>query len=305
MRRIISLFPSLIGIFLVSCASSAPPVESAPTNRPDPVVIRVPPSGAIYNVAEFLDAKKGFAFGNLAGFQAGATMHTADAGETWQSAEMDLPGRTQFCDIHGVDVVDGNLIWAGTDTASVYVSADGGKTWKRVADPGPADRTFTYVSFLDAERGWVGYSAEVFSTLDGGTTWGKLTLPDGVTQVAAIDRTSADEGFLLDGAGLLHRTADGGKTWTAQDPMLGKNVLINAELPNTAMRFPDSRHGVIVTGLTDDGGKVHLLRTSDGGRTWEHSLLPIPLGGFRISNDATILTRAQSLELTIVVLGGL
>jgi photosystem II stability/assembly factor-like uncharacterized protein len=203
-----------------------------------------------------------------------------------------------------LDVVDENLIWAGTDVSFVYYSTDAGKKWNRVADPGPAAITFPHVSFLDAQQGWIGYPWEIFSTRDGGNTWSGLPLPDGVEQVAAIDRPGEAEGYLLDSAGRLRRTTDDGRTWTTQDPELGKAVLVNGELPNAAIRFPDPQHGVIVLGLVDDGGTVRMLRTSDGGKTWARIILPIRPGSLHLSNDGSVLSRVQSLDLTAVFLGG-
>jgi hypothetical protein len=294
----------LAGCAQAVTAANAPAVEPSPTSRPEPVARKVSPSGAIFNVAEFIDDKRGYALGNVAGYAAGATMWTEDSGATWSYNELILPGCVQFCDVHGLDVVGKDLIWVGTDYATVYFSADSGKTFQPVTDPGPAALTFTYVSFVDARMGWVGYPSEIFSTQDGGATWTRLTLPGGVEKIAAIDRPSASEGYVLDGAGRLHKTADDGKTWTTQDLGLGKAVLVNTELPNAAMRFPDRDHGVIVLALVDDGGKVRSLRTSDGGATWEKAELSIPIGVFRLSNDGSILTRVQSLDLTIVVMGG-
>jgi photosystem II stability/assembly factor-like uncharacterized protein len=295
----------LTGCAQAGTASTAPTLEPSLTSRPEPVARKVNPSGAIFNVAEFIDEKRGYAVGNVAGYSAGATMWTEDGGETWSYNELILPGCVQFCDVHGLDVVDQDLIWAGTDYSTVYYSIDAGKVWNRVADPGPAATTLPFISFIDAKRGWVGYPAEVFSTDDGGTTWIKLILPDEVGKVAAINRLTATDGYILDGAGRLHKTADKGKTWTTKELALGKPVLVNFELPNAAMQFIDPGHGVIVFGMMDDGGKVRALRTSDGGATWKQTVLPVSMGSLRLSNDGSVLTRVQSLDLTIVTLGGI
>jgi photosystem II stability/assembly factor-like uncharacterized protein len=221
MKRTWICFLASVLIFgLAGCAqagttSTAPIVEPSPTSCPEPVARKVNPSGAIFNVAEFID----FALGNVAGYSAGATMWTEDGGATWSYNELILPGCVQFCDAHGLDVVDKDLIWIGTDYSTVYYSTDAGKVWNRVADPGPAATTLPFISFIDAQRGWVGYPSEVFST--------------------------------------------------------------------------------------DDGGKVRALHTSDGGSTWEQTVLPVPMGSLRLSNDGSILTRVQSLDLTIVSLGSI
>ncbi len=65
------------------------------------------------------------------------------------------------------------------------------------------------------------------------------------------------------------------------------------------------QQGLIVPGLMDDGGKVRALRTSDSGAAWKQTVLPVPMRSLRLSNDGSILTRVQSLDMTIVSLGGI
>jgi hypothetical protein len=106
-RMFLHIHAGVLFACLAACARAGesaqptPTPQPSPTVRPEPVVRKVDPSGAIFNVAEFLDENTGYAFGNMAGFRAGAVMRTADGGSTWTCNELILPECTQFCDVHG------------------------------------------------------------------------------------------------------------------------------------------------------------------------------------------------------------
>jgi hypothetical protein len=116
MKRTWICFLAAVLIFgLAGCAqagtsSTAPALEPSPTSHLEPVARKVNPSGALFNMAEFIDEKRGYALGNVAGYAAGATMWTGDGGASWSYNELILPGCVQFCDAHGLDVVDADLI---------------------------------------------------------------------------------------------------------------------------------------------------------------------------------------------------
>jgi photosystem II stability/assembly factor-like uncharacterized protein len=86
----------------------------------------------------------------------------------------------------------------------------------------------------------------------------------GPIQLAAIQRLDARVGFVTGwtGTGLgLAKTSDGGATW--------QRVAIPAE-QITSLRFIDERVGWAGTLVRQDRGMV--LRTEDGGRTWQETL---------------------------------
>jgi len=103
-------------------------------------------------------------------------------------------------------------------------SGDGGRTWADTAVLPAADEALD-VSFADGSHGWVltddacnreGACAQaLWSTSDGGRTWTSLAL--GGLDVAAIDFTTAADGWLTTSSGALYRTEDGGRTWQALD----------------------------------------------------------------------------------------
>jgi photosystem II stability/assembly factor-like uncharacterized protein len=180
---------------------------------------------------------------------------------------------------------------------NLSVSTDSGKTWKVVT--GKAGGMGCILAFADAKTGWLGFGAKFEMTADGGDTWKELALPKDVSKVAAISLRTPTDGYLVDGAGVLHITKDGGKTWLSHSmglvnpSILGfsSGAFVN-ETPQAAVRFIDADHGLVVLGLS---GKTSLvaLRTADGGKTWKEENLPAELGKPYLSRDGKFLTVNQ------------
>jgi photosystem II stability/assembly factor-like uncharacterized protein len=187
----------------------------------------------------------------------GGLLKTTNAGVTFEHL-FDRQDTVSIGDV-AVAPSDKNIVWVGTGENNarnsvsygdgVYKSTDAGKTWTNMGLKGsyqigkilihPKDPNVVYVGALgrlfgpSAERG-------LFRTADGGKTWEKVLFVDENTGVidarmhptepdtlivATYERKRGlyDEGdpIVRYGAGSgLHRTTDGGKTWTK----LGKGL---------------------------------------------------------------------------------
>ena len=214
-----------------------------------------------------------------------------------------------------------NIVWVGTGDASsvrvsmpgdgVYKSIDAGKTWQKMGLTDtqhvarivihPTNPEIVYVAAMgrlwspNEERG-------VFKTIDGGKTWKKILYVDDKTGVIdlVVNRRQPDTLYAATydvqrypwrlvegGAGTgIHKTTDGGKTWTRLDGGLPKGTIgrigldlyqknpniLYAVLENRNTRPPtaqeakqdQSRGGQPRQRLV--GGEVY--RTEDAGRTW-------------------------------------
>jgi photosystem II stability/assembly factor-like uncharacterized protein len=131
-------------------------------------------------------------------------MKTTDGGLHWQEISPDLtgtvkdpedkkpegPATVENATRRGYGVVytiapsslDGNLIWAGTDTGLIHLTRDGGKTWKDVTPKAVTD--WSRISFIEASHSNPGEA------------------------YAAVDRHRLD-----DQRPYLYRTRDYGATW--------------------------------------------------------------------------------------------
>ncbi len=218
-------------------------------------------------------------------FEAGL-LHTTDGGATWRPQETPI-------DLLFMDFVDESVGWisayggGGSPSLISYKTANGGTTWQRQR-LGLAGMTLFCLDFVDPLHGWaVVRSADqkyfVATSSDGGATWSLQPrgLPEGLRPeyVTALD---ARHGWVTgydDSMGVLTiaASADSGTTWAVHSLPAGLMVL-------DAPRFVDEAHGWLECFWRDDVNPLSnyaepgqdpqaVLRTVDGGATWNGALL--------------------------------
>ena len=143
-------------------------------------------------------------------------MKTLDGGLHWETISPDLTGATQLKKAEGPATVenskqrgygvvytiapsglDGNLIWAGSDTGLIHVTRDGGKNWKDVTPHGLGD--WSKISLIEASHF------------------------DPAEAYAAVDRHRLD-----DQKPYLYRTRDFGATWQPITDGIGASAFLRA-----------------------------------------------------------------------------
>jgi photosystem II stability/assembly factor-like uncharacterized protein len=166
------------------------------------------------------------------------------------------------------------------DVAAMKTSFAQGTPFPKVPTPEPDTRLrVADMSFLDPSRGWVllvsEISTEVVATIDAGQTWttqyqGKISgwriqFVDAMHgwvaghDVCAYPPTPACHGVLL-------ATSDGGATWTQTSPTTEWIDAVAFASPSDGWAL-----GVEECNACD---VWHLLRTNDGGLTWQSEPLP-------------------------------
>ena len=185
--------------------------------------------------------------------------YTTDSGQTWAKAPSELHCR------HGLEIVDEKVAWH-CGNGGTRVTANGGETWQTVA-PSPCP----YLSFLDKQTGWAASPTILKSTSDGGASWNTLPLPSIDNSITAVELRTPTDGYLLDTAGNLFITVDGGQTWETRSLGLksGERLMTTTVGPKVAMRFVDTQHGMVVFDLSDR--TVWFSVTEDGGQSWERA----------------------------------
>jgi photosystem II stability/assembly factor-like uncharacterized protein len=223
---------------------------------------------------------------------ASGLMTTEDGGRTWTPAPQPLA-------VNSVCFADGTRGWAAGPSEggiSLFTTEDGGSTWNETGIGLESGDTVGYHATVrcgddaawilatgDAGAGHIAYA--VFRTSDGGADpvlQDAFTHPlgqgNGVPEASnpqpgpfvGLDGT---QGRVVTwcppcgGAGMpyvsLERTDDGGVTWT--DPTV---VDANNPAEPLGISFLDSDNGWVL--LHDqESGSVIVLRTTDGGQTWE------------------------------------
>jgi photosystem II stability/assembly factor-like uncharacterized protein len=224
--------------------------------------------------------------------QGDGVYRSEDAGRTWTHAGL---GEGQAIGRLRVDPRDPNRVYAAvlgnpfvpSDTRGVYRTLDGGRSWSRVLfrsdragavdlviDPG--DPRTLYATFWEVYRTpWLlwsgGNGSGLFKSTDGGDTWEELTrrpgLPPGTLGKMTVAVSGADSRRVyanIEAAdGGLHRSDDGGLTWT--------RVNAHRDLWQRAFYF------LRVVADTRDRETVYVLsfqleKSTDGGRTFR----PVP-----------------------------
>jgi photosystem II stability/assembly factor-like uncharacterized protein len=263
------------------------------------------------------------------GAASGGVWKTINAGTTWTPL-FDREGVASIGDI-ALSASHPDLVWVGTGEPNnrqsssfgdgVYKSLDGGRTWAHmglrdtqhigrvIIDP--VDPDTVYVAALgrlwgpNAERG-------VFKTTDGGRTWSKVKFIDQDTGVvdlvmdptnrhvlyaAAYQRRRAPWGFNGGGpGGGIHRTADGGRTWTKltqglPDGIVGRiGLAIGRKDPRVLYATVEHREG-------------GTFRSDDGGETWRKmsDVNPRPMYYSKIHVDPTNDRRLFILGASIFI----
>lgn len=248
----------------------------------------------------------------------GGLWKTVNNGETFEPI-FDFEKSYSIGDI-AVAPSDPNILYVGTGEANssrstywgdgIYKSMDAGKTWKNVGLPEshhigrivihPTNPDVVYAAALghlyseNPERG-------LFKTADGGRTWQKVLFVDNrtgcadvvmdpgnpdVLYAATYDKLRLPWTFQIGGFGSgIHKTTDGGKTWTKltqglpsgilgrigltiypRNPNILYTVIENANKPNVTpeARWKEVLEGKLSSGIID--GEVY--RTDDAGSSW-------------------------------------
>lgn len=200
-----------------------------------------------------------------------------DGGASWArvGAQGDLPTVWSLA----VDPADPATLFAGTRPAALHRSRDGGVKWERLpletakqCSIGEPFVTRVVVDPHDSRTIWVGVEIDgVYRSRDGGETWTHVPGPgDPDVHDMAIAQTSPPR-VLVSTNGELFRSDDDGAEWTA----IG--VKRNWPLPyarGVVVKADDPRVVFAGCGQTTTGETGAVLRSSDGGDTWE--TLPLP-----------------------------
>jgi photosystem II stability/assembly factor-like uncharacterized protein len=181
-------------------------------------------------------------------------------------------------------------------TGSQQVKAQG---WEWLS-PLPQGNTLYDATFSDAQTGWaVGAGGTVIRTTDGGTTWEICSIPDaGSYDLRHVLFPDAEHGWIqgYDWSNSLTqsvvlRTEDGGQSWRRMPSPLFDYIW--------GMTFPDPRHGFAAGNNWGGAHELIVLKTADGGVTWE----PLILDTAR--NGGNTISFADSLHGAVMVTNGI
>ena len=232
--------------------------------------IAQPTTRALLDIS-FADRLHGWAVG-----VEGTIVRTTDGGGTWTQQYSGVSTA-----IDRVFMVNARMGWAITlvpfvDTLTFYGTriirtTNGGATWSKEDFP-IVGQYFHTVLFHDTLHGWLGGErGSLFQTTSGGSQWKRAVAESSSCAfypILNVQFFSPDFGFAMGGtfdfAGMIWKTTNAGVKWTAQcacpEPVWGMHAI-------------DSVNIVGLVGDFDIGSSM--IRSSDGGNTWEYTNLGI------------------------------
>ncbi len=199
---------------------------------------------------------------------------TTDGGKTWATLGGDIPEVQSYMVsyMHFFDADNGLLILKKADNMVFYRTRDGGKTWQGTGvEPGKG--SINQFSFISGMQGW-----EICSSLrdhrvslnrmKDGVRWEPLKQIGSNAYSYGIEFISENKGWVLleepayqtGSRKKLMSTEDGGQTWSVH--VFPKDFEMDTLQEQIPMQFMEDGHGWVLT-------RVGLLKTGDGGRTWE------------------------------------
>lgn len=188
----------------------------------------------------------------------GALYLTSDGGSTWENKSLKdtLPW---FSDVEMFDSRIGLVIGMTRDSASplsslVYRTTDGGKTWKKQK---PLGIGCSEIQYDPGEQVYLLAFGLLYTSYDLGQNWKSVKTVDGV-----LARTMAifgKTGILAGPQGMKAYSSDSGKTWTKLEKW--------SDMIYIASEMVDEKVGYI------GGTKATIMRTTDGGRSWNQELM--------------------------------
>jgi photosystem II stability/assembly factor-like uncharacterized protein len=235
---------------------------------------RVPvPTQKVLNSVFFTDSLYGWIAGD-----SGTIIHTSDGGKTWI-----LQNTATTNDIVTLFFLDRNLGWASSlnYTTAPYgtvllKTTDGGDHWIPSTYP-VSDIFITCILYRDTMNGWMGGRPHALvRTTDGGVTWTQANVDTTVLAFFPVlgirfynDKYGYACGGMFDIAGVIWRTDNGGDLWHAIDPSEAPADEVHE------LHLFDSLHVMGAGGDPDFGYGVGMIRTSDGGLSWNYQELGV------------------------------
>jgi photosystem II stability/assembly factor-like uncharacterized protein len=289
------------------------PFRPSETNIPSPevAVSPQPPQEADIDEIHMSTPDVGWAVASTR--PVGSILRTTDGGLTWRSITppQKFTGDDLFNPPYPkaffLDAFHAWVLFTG-DNKTLWRTSDGGVTWE------PSSKTFfsspSLMFFLNPSTGWLltfvgaitggGVATNLYRTLDGGATWDTLVhYYDSFLNCPISGMVFADASYGWIAASCLDIssqasilvTSDGGTTWQElklpapdQDPKLFEQPpggCYEYELSFPSLFSTTSGAVVLSCGgrvgneiLMKNGPPDYLYRTSDGGQTWQTSVIP-------------------------------
>lgn len=194
-----------------------------------------------------------------------AIFKSTDAGYTWD-VTLDILGEW----IQNLAFSDSYTGIAAAHEGVVLRTTNAGDSWTTLTLSGnTALRDYNSVFFVDTLVGFMAGGKRslnlrtILKTTDAGQTW-TIVKDDEGSMLKSIFFASADTGYAAGENGTLLKTINGGVDWTAvtlPSPLNQRHY--------NSVYFTSTTTGILAGGLPAADSTQTLLRTTDGGNTWD------------------------------------
>lgn len=190
--------------------------------------------------------------------------------------------------LRGISAVNDRVVWASGANGTILRTTDGGATWQTLRIPGAEKLDFRDIDAVGERTAYAlsigsGELSRIYKTSDGGATWTEQFVnrdPQAFFDAMAFwdEHRGVAVSDAVDGAFVILLTRDGGRTWSrvpaaALPPALANEGFFAASGTNVATWGRE--HVWLGTGAA---ASARVLRSSDGGRTWQLAQTPVAAG---------------------------
>ncbi len=258
------------------------------------------------NNGDTVYAGTGEAWGNADAVFGGGILKSTDFGETWELLESTLTNEGwDFKNVRVIRIDNGGNIYAVTfaynrkdnigdfyNNGGLWKSTDGGESWTKIS-PTSIVNYYNGSDVMPVSEDVVLYVTQygwLYRSTNGGETWTKIT--EGLPRVNDYNRVSFGQDpndpntvyaafatFLGDGLKGIYKTTDGGESWEQlPNPPRLPSTLMNSYLwrqgwyDNVVSVNPHDSRNIYL-------GGVEMVRSFDGGQTWEQFAYGYPQFG--------------------------
>lgn len=219
----------------------------------------------------------------LAAGQATKSAPAAKAAEPKFKAIWEPVPFNQDIELTAISCVGPETCWVAGAKSTILFTSDGGSTWQAQlgGDPEATDEDLAEMVFLDAQHGWVKTVRHRIMATTDGSTWVELSKVPSTSK--GLWFSTPQVGFVADNSDSqtqthLNRTQDGGRTWTRADPCSLQATIggLSRRIGCMARRiqFVSPTTGFMGAYAGTTPSTAVFSKTSDGGATWTHSIIP-------------------------------
>lgn len=206
----------------------------------------------------------------------GIIYNTVDGGATWNTQiPKGQSGYDYLNDLQFIDQYTGYADYYWSSASELFKTKDGGNTWRSIWHGNYQGEHFEKIFFVNEKTGYASRYQYLYKTDDSAKTWTQLWNQD-YTWITAINFPSAKVGYVVRESGLMKKTADSGKTWTAMNIPSFYDDVYN-------IKFLDEQTGYLST----EYGRIY--KSIDGGNSWTLAMrLPNDIRSIEFGKDSSV-----------------